>query len=43
MSKDITSLELNTVNAEVATNDELVTLDNLSLALVGGGEAPVLA
>jgi hypothetical protein len=40
MSKDITTLELNNAVVEVAA-EEVVTLDNLSLALIGGGEAAV--
>ncbi len=40
MSKEINTLELN--NAVVEVNaEEVVTLDNLSLALTGGGEAAV--
>jgi hypothetical protein len=40
VSKNITTLELNNAIVEVAA-EEVVTLDNLSLALVGGGEGPV--
>ena len=40
MSKDISTLELQNVAVEVAT-DEVTTLDNLSLALIGGGDATV--
>jgi hypothetical protein len=40
MSKDITTLELNNAIVEVAA-EEVVTLDVLSLALVGGGECQV--
>jgi hypothetical protein len=40
MSKEINPLELN--NAVVEVNaEEVVTLDNLSLALIGGGESTV--
>ncbi len=40
MSKEINTLELN--NAVVEVNaEEVVTLDNLSLALIGGGETAV--
>ena len=38
MSKEITTLELNHAVVEVAS-DEIVPLDNLNLALIGGGEA----
>ncbi len=38
MSKDSQILELNVAIVEVA-NDVIVPLDNLSLALIGGGEA----
>ena len=40
MSKEINTLELNHVVVEVAAA-EITTLDNLSLAIVGGGESPV--
>jgi hypothetical protein len=40
MSKEIATLELNNAVVEVA-NEEIVTLDNLSLALIGGGESTV--
>jgi hypothetical protein len=40
MSKEINTLELNNAVVEVAV-EEITTLDNLSLALVGGGEALV--
>jgi hypothetical protein len=40
MSKEIATLELNNAVVEVAS-EEIVTLDNLSLALIGGGEANV--
>jgi len=40
MSKEINTLELNNAVVEVAA-EEIVTLDNLSLALVGGGEVVV--
>jgi len=40
MSKEINILELNNAVVEVAA-EEIVTLDNLSLALVGGGEVVV--
>jgi hypothetical protein len=37
MSKEIATLELNNAVVEVAS-EEIATLDNLSLALIGGGE-----
>jgi len=40
MSKDTAILELNHAIVEVAA-EEITTLDNLSLALVGGGEGAV--
>ena len=40
MSKEITTLELNNAVVEVAA-EEITTLDSLSLALIGGGEALV--
>ncbi len=40
MSKEINTLELNNAVVEVAA-EEITTLDNLSLALIGGGEALV--
>jgi hypothetical protein len=40
MNKDITTLELNNADVEVAV-EEITTLDNLSLALIGGGESTV--
>jgi hypothetical protein len=42
MSKEIATLELNNAIVEVAS-EEVVTLDNLSLALIGGGECVVVA
>ena len=40
MRNEIATLELNNVVVEVAA-EEIVTLDSLSLALIGGGEASV--
>ena len=40
MSKEIATLELNNAVVEVAA-EEFTTLDNLSLALIGGGEVAV--
>ena len=40
MSKEINTLELNNAVVEIAA-EEVTTLDNLSLALVGGGECVV--
>ena len=40
MSKELNTLEITNDAIEVATND-LTTLDDLSLMLVGGGEATV--
>ena len=40
MSKELNTLELTNAIVEVATK-EVTTLDNLSLALIGGGEATV--
>jgi hypothetical protein len=37
MSKEIATLELNNAVVEVAS-EEIATLDNLSHALIGGGE-----
>jgi hypothetical protein len=42
MSKEINTLELNVETVELA-QDIVQPLDNLSLALVGGGEATVAA
>ena len=40
MSKEIATLELNNAVVEVAV-EEVTALDNLSLALIGGGESTV--
>ena len=40
MSKELNTLDINNDAIEVAMND-LTTLDDLSLMLVGGGEAAV--
>jgi hypothetical protein len=41
MSKDLNTLEL-TIDLSNTAADLVIPLDNLSLALVGGGDAPVL-
>ena len=41
MSKELNTLEIVNDTTEVATND-LTTLDDLSLMLVGGGESAVV-
>ena len=40
MSKELNTLDINNDTIEVAAND-LTTLDDLSLMLVGGGESAV--
>ena len=40
MSKELNTLEMTNSTVEVAAT-EVTTLDNLSLALIGGGEVPV--
>ena len=40
MSKENATLELHNAVVEIAA-EEITTLDNLSLALIGGGEAAV--
>ena len=40
MSKELNTLDITNDTIEVATND-VTTLDDLSLMLVGGGEATV--
>ena len=40
MSKELNTLDINNDSIEIATND-LTTLDDLSLMLVGGGESAV--
>ncbi len=40
MSKELNTLEMTNSTVDVATT-EVTTLDNLSLALIGGGEGPV--